>query len=133
MSNPLEFTRLSPNIGVKSVNESVDFYTNILGFRKIVSVPETGVLDWAMLQRESVTVMFQEEKNLVNEYKELAGKPVGGFLTFYITLKGFNSFYESVKDKVTVSKQPHQTFYGAMEFAIIDPNGYTITFAEDRQ
>ncbi|KAA6335992.1 hypothetical protein EZS27_015829, partial [termite gut metagenome] len=38
----MEYQSLSPNIGVKSVNETVKFYTEVLGFQLLMSVPETG-------------------------------------------------------------------------------------------
>ncbi|MDH6533844.1 catechol 2,3-dioxygenase-like lactoylglutathione lyase family enzyme [Parabacteroides sp. PM5-20] len=35
----MEYQTLSPNIGVKSVDETVQFYTETLGFNLIMSVP----------------------------------------------------------------------------------------------
>lgn len=35
----MEYQSLSPNIGVKNVNETVRFYTRTLGFNLIIIVP----------------------------------------------------------------------------------------------
>lgn len=34
----MKYQSLTPNIGVKSVDETVKFYTDILGFKEIMSV-----------------------------------------------------------------------------------------------
>lgn len=39
---------LTPNLMVRDVNATVDFYKQ-LGFEIIQSVPDKGVLDWAMV------------------------------------------------------------------------------------
>jgi uncharacterized glyoxalase superfamily protein PhnB len=57
----------------------------------------------------------------------------GGSLLFYIKLKNIRTFFESVKDNVTVIQGLEKTFYGATEFSIKDNNGFILTFAEDEQ
>lgn len=63
----MEYQTLSPNIGVKSVDETVQFYTETLGFNLIMSVPApTGSLQWAMVANGEATLMFQEMGNLAD-------------------------------------------------------------------
>ena len=121
---------LSPNIFVKDINESIAFYKE-LGFQLIMTVPENGSEPvWAMVMNGNVTFMFQTFTSLGDQLPEVSRKD-GGSLLFYIKLKNVISYFESLKDKVTVVKGLEKTFYGATEFSILDNNGYLLTFAED--
>ena len=128
----MEYQTLSPNIGVKSVDETVQFYTETLGFNLIMSVPApTGSLQWAMVANGGTTFMFQEMDNLTEEYPQLAGRPVLGIMTFYVKMKGMQTLYEKLQGTESIAKEMHKTFYGADEFAIFDNNGHILTITED--
>ncbi len=125
-----QFTSLSPNLMVDNVNETLDFYVSVLGFNKIVTVPETGKLDWAMVQSGSIAFMFQEKENIKAEYPQLKEFENGGGLTFYINVMNVHELFENLKGKVKIAKEMHTTFYGATDFAIEDNNGYILTFSQ---
>jgi len=128
------FKDATPNLMVKNVKKTVDFYTNILGFNLIASVPETGDWVFAIVQSGNIMFMFQEENSLKEEYPQLSRfSPDGGGLTFYIHVTDIHALYEKLKDKVTIAKDLHQTFYGATDFAIEDCNGYILTFSQDNK
>jgi len=96
-----------------------------------MSVPEHGdELVWAMLVNGSVTVMFQTFDSLGDDLQDVKRED-GGSLLFYIKLKDILSFFDLLKDKVTIVKGIEKTFYGATEFSILDNNSYLLTFAED--
>jgi uncharacterized glyoxalase superfamily protein PhnB len=121
---------LSPNIFVKDINKTIEFYT-LLGFELAMSVPETGPdLVWAMMVKGNVSIMFQTFDSLGEELPTIS-RTDGGSLLFYIKLQGIRVFFEDIKDKVTVLKGLEKTFYGATEFSIADNNNYVLTFAED--
>lgn len=120
---------LAPNIFVKDMKATLAFY-KVLGFKVTMSVPESGdELVWAMMVNGGVTVMFQTFDSLGNDLPEISRND-GGSLLLYINLKGIRSFFEGIKEKVTVLKGLETTFYGATEFSIKDNNGYVLTFAE---
>jgi len=121
---------LSPNIFVKDIKATIAFYKQ-LGFEVAMSVPEHGdELVWAMLVNGSVTVMFQTFDSLGDDLQDVKRED-GGSLLFYIKLKDILSFFDLLKDKVTIVKGIEKTFYGATEFSILDNNSYLLTFAED--
>jgi uncharacterized glyoxalase superfamily protein PhnB len=121
---------LSPNIFVKDIKATIEFY-KLLGFQFTITVPEEGKgeLVWAMMVCGKVTVMFQTFQSLGNTLPQVSRQD-GGSLLLYINLKDIRSFYERVKDKTTVVHGLEKTFYGATEFSIIDNNNYLLTFAE---
>ncbi|KAA6335269.1 hypothetical protein EZS27_016484 [termite gut metagenome] len=127
----MEYLSLMPNIGVENVNETVKFYAETLGFKQIMSAPDTGELVWAMVGSENVFIAFQETQNLQKEYPSLKDKPQNATLTFYIKMKGMKELYERLKDTNYLAKELHKTFYGTDEFAIYDNNGFVLTITED--
>jgi len=120
---------VSPNIFVNDINKTIEFYKQI-GFNIVTTVPEHGDIVWAMMTCGSVTFMFQTFDSLADELPEISRQD-GGSLLFYIGLKNIRTFFENIKDKVTVVKGLDKAFYGATEFSIKDNNGYILTFAED--
>ena len=122
--------KLIPNMMVENVAETVAFYRDVLGFTLIMSVPENNPVDWALMQRGEVEVMFQARASLTEEVPLFEGMPLGGALTFYIDMQGVEALYEQIRTQVQVVQDLHSTFYGKREFAITDCNGFILTFAE---
>jgi uncharacterized glyoxalase superfamily protein PhnB len=120
---------LAPNIFVKDINKTIDFYRQ-LGFNIVTTVPETGDLVWAMMTNGNVTFMFQTFESLGDELPAIK-RTDGGSLLLYIQTKGIRDLHARIKDKVKVVKELEKAFYGATEFSIQDPNGFILTFAED--
>lgn len=130
----MEYQSLSPNIGVKNVQETVQFYTETLGFNLIMSVPSPkGGLQWAMIANGGAMFMFQEMENLLEEYPQLSGRPTLGAITFYVKMKEMKKLYESLQGSGHIVKEMHKTFYGADEFALSDNNGHILTITEDNE
>ncbi len=115
---------------VENVNETVDFYNKILGFKITMTVPETGQYDWAMVAHGNTTLMFQAKKNILEEYPVLSNQSVGGGLTFFLEVENIDKIYNQLKDNTKCVKELHVTLYGMKEFAIQDCNGFVLTFAE---
>lgn len=119
---------LSPNIYVEDVKNTIEFYKH-LGFSVVMSVPEDSEAPiWAMMQNGNATIMFEAFKSIEGRLPEIS-RQNGGSLLFYIKVKDVESYFESVKDTVTVLHGLQKTFYGANEFSIKDCNGYVLTFA----
>lgn len=127
----VEYQSLSPNIGVKNVSETVQFYTDMLDFKLSLSVPGPEGTVWAMVSNGKAKIMFQEIKSLSEEYPQLEGQSLSAAITFYIRLKGMKRLYEKIKNTKYLAKDMNVTPYGAEEFAVYDNNGYILTIAED--
>jgi predicted enzyme related to lactoylglutathione lyase len=127
----MKYQSLIPNMGVKSVNETVKFYTEVLGFKQLVSVPDNGELIFAIINAGDVTLMFQQIDNLQEEYPNLKNKNERASFTFYVRLQNKNILYEKIKNTGFLVKDMHTTPYGAEEFAICDNNGFILTITED--
>ncbi len=131
MEDNIHFESLSPNVIVNDVNAAVEYYSKKLEFDLIASVPESGIYNWAMVQRDHVTLMFQSLRSLQEDMPSLNLSGKGGIGTFFIRMKGVDALYQSIKEKAEIASDMRITFYGMKEFTIKDLNGYFLTFAEE--
>jgi len=132
--------KLTPNIMVKDVNKSIDYYNENLEFEFVMGVDESNnvkmddysgsVLTWAMIKKDSIEIMLQREDSLVEEIPEFKDMKIGGTFTLFINTRDVKNLYKKIKDKVEILKERHKTFYGADEFVMKDLNGYIIYFSE---
>ena len=121
---------ITPNLVTENVNRTVDFYGEMFGFRIIQSVPETGEIDFAIIGRDGVQLMFQKKSSWVEDLNIGGDFPIGASQNLYIVIDGIGSLYERINNKAEVISGMRTTFYGMKEFTILDCNGYMLTFAE---
>lgn len=124
------YETVTTNIMVKNVKETIKFYEEKLGFQKILSVPEEGeILNFAILNKDKISIMIQEQKNLLEEYSTLKTDEIVPTFTLFITVDDVSAVYNELKDRVKIAKELHKTFYGKDEFAIFDNNGNVLTIS----
>ena len=122
--------KLTPNLIVSSVDGSLKFYEEILGFTRGMTVPEQSPFVFAAVTSGPVEIFFNDRSTIAKESPQFAGKPIGGGNTMFIELAGVDAYHDQIKDKVKIIMPIHTQWYGMREFAIEDPDGYVITFAE---
>jgi uncharacterized glyoxalase superfamily protein PhnB len=122
---------LSPNLFVKDIRATLDFY-KLLGFSLTMSVPAENEDDlvWAMVTNGKVTIMFQSFKSIGDTLPQIK-RQEGGPLLFYIKVQRIREFFDGIREKTTLVHGLQKTFYGATEFSILDNNDFMLTFAED--
>lgn len=124
------FETITTNIMVKNVQETIKFYEEKLGFQKILSVPEEGeTLNFAILNKDKISIMLQEQNNLLSEYPTLKTEEIIPTFTLFITVDDVTKMYQNLKNEVKIAKELHKTFYGKDEFAIFDNNGNVLTIS----
>ena len=124
------YETVTTNIMVKNVKETIAFYENVLGFQKVLSVPDDGeVLNFAILAKDKISIMLQEQQNLIEEYPTLSTDEIKPTFTLFITVSDISALYNELKDKAQMAKDLHKTFYGKDEFAVFDNNGNILTIA----
>lgn len=124
------YKSITTNIMVKNVKETVKFYEEKLEFQKVLSVPEDGeILNFAILNKDKISIMIQEQKNLIEEYSTLKTDEIVPTFTLFITVDNVSAVYDELKNRVKIAKELHKTFYGKDEFAIFDNNGNILTIS----
>jgi uncharacterized glyoxalase superfamily protein PhnB len=132
--------KLTPNLAVKNVRETVNYYVENLGFKLLMAVNDDRsamgdeLVDgkeyvWANVLCGDVAFMFQREDSFVEDIGKIYTE-VGSSATYYIEIENIDSFYETLKDKVEIVYAIDTIWYGAREFYIRDCNGYVLGFFE---
>ena len=127
---PYVLKKLTANLVVSSVERSLAFYRDVLGFAVGQTVPETPPFVFASVESGPVEVFFNARAPMVQEYPAIKDQPIGGTLTLFIEVEGIQQAYEALKERVAVVMPLEKKWYGVTEFAFTDPDGYVITFAE---
>lgn len=139
----LNFDKLTPNLMVKDVAETVLFYTQKLGFnlkmlvpadtQKMIDVFENGKkYKCAMLCRGEEFFMFMDNTSYKSEMKKLISSNVSMSGILYCDISdGIEKFRNDLFAKgVNIVRDIEITWYGMKEFYIEDCNGYMIGFGE---
>ena len=125
-----QFKKLTPNLIVANVERSLAFYTGTLGFERGMTVPDESPLVFAAATSGGIEIFFNDAATAVKEYPTFAGKPLGATGTLFIEVDGVDALHDRIKASVKIVMPIVTQFYGMREFAIEDPDGYVITFAE---
>lgn len=125
------YQQLTANLMVESIEETLAFYTEKLGFSLVASVPHAdGYLQFAIVAKDGLNLMFQERRDFIEEYPMLEAPVTKPSVSLFINVSDFDELYDALKAEVTLAADLHTTFYGTKEFAILDNTGYVLTFAE---
>jgi catechol 2,3-dioxygenase-like lactoylglutathione lyase family enzyme len=127
---PHSLKKLTPNLIVSSVERSIAFYRDVLGFAVGHTVPDAAPYVFASVTSGAVEIFLNAPEPAIAEYPALANRPIGGTLTLFIETSGIASAYEALKERVKVVMPLEKKWYGVTEFAFEDVDGYLITFAE---
>jgi uncharacterized glyoxalase superfamily protein PhnB len=124
------FTKLTPNILVKSVERSLAFYVDTLGFVRGMTVPDESPFVFASVTSGPIEIFVNDAAAAEKEYPLFAGRPIGCTGTLFIEVEGVDALHDRLKSIVKIVMPIVTQFYGMREFAFEDPDGYVITFAE---
>ena len=124
------FTKLTPNLLVASVERSLAFYTDTLGFVRGMTVPDESPFVFASVTSGPIEIFFNDAAAAEKEYPLFAGRPIGCTGTLFIEVEGVDALHDRLKPIVKIVMPIVTQFYGMREFAFEDPDGYVVTFAE---
>ena len=127
---PYQLNKLTPNLVVSDVDRSLAFYRDVLGFSVAQTVPDVAPLVFAIMQAGPVEIFLNAPEPAYAEYPAFRDRPIGGTLTLFIEATDVRGLHAALADRVTVVMPLEKKWYGVTEFAIADPDGYLITFAE---
>lgn len=116
-------TRLVPALLVRDMGDTLDFYRR-LGFRLTGCHPDQSHPTWAEVRRDSVTLQFHTDPP--------SGTPPAPVCsgTFYLFPANVMDLADELRGKIAFAWGPGVMDSGMREFAVQDPNGYYLAFAE---
>ena len=121
------FTSVTPNLLVRDIARSAAFYQDVLGFSVKQTVPEAPPFVFVWLEHDGVPVFLNDPK--AADF-DVSTRPFGGSATLYFVVSNVDALHARVSAHVSVLMPLKQQFYGMREFAIEDPDGHVLTFAE---
>lgn len=127
---PMNVKKITPVLLVDQIEPILPFWIDRLGFAKAIEVPDGNKLAFVDFQKGSVEVMYQTyasvEKDAPPEMRAAARR---GPTYLYLEVDNLDAVLATMKDVNKV--MPERTaFYGMREFAVQDPAGHFITFAQ---
>jgi uncharacterized glyoxalase superfamily protein PhnB len=124
------FSSVTPNLIVEDVAASTRFYTEVLGFTIKQTVPDAAPFVFVWLERDRVPVFLNARPAVAEDYSGAAERPAGGTATLFFIVTDVDGLHAAVVPRATVLMPLKTQFYGMREFAVTDPDGHILTFAE---
>jgi hypothetical protein len=114
---------------VETIEKSLGFWLDRMGFQKTVEVPEGDRLGFVILARDGAELMMQTIASVQKDEPRFAPERVA--------TKGCGLFvevedFEDVKRRLEgypVVMAERVTFYGMREIGVAEPGGHTVVFA----
>jgi hypothetical protein len=113
---------------VDSIEKSLPFWVERMGFVKTVEVPEGESLGFVILARDNAELMLQTMESVRKDVPQFVpthrDPTVGLFIEvddFVETRKRLEGYPIALTERVT--------FYGMREIGVLEPNGHIVTFA----
>ena len=115
-----------PFLEISSMEQSLTFYVEGLGFKMTKSWVVQGKVRWCWLRLDEVAVMLQEHHGKESNSWELLGK-VGTCVTLCFQCEDALALYREVRSRGIVTQRPF-VGNGMWVLNIADPDGYSHSF-----
>ena len=117
---------LSPLLAVRNMKETIEFYTNSLGFKMGMAFPDANNPEYVDLSKDGMVLMFIPAENHGISREEKFG--VGVYL--YMHIDGdIDEYYQELKKKgVKIAVDIKDEPYGVRGFTVEDIDGYKLAF-----
>lgn len=115
----MKLKSMTPMLWTGDIEESIDFYTNHLGFSCTERNEESG---WATITKEDVEIIFALP-NSEAPFEMFTG-------SLYFKVEHLEEFYENIKDSVDLASELEENEKNEKEFSIFDNNGYILQFGQ---
>jgi uncharacterized glyoxalase superfamily protein PhnB len=122
--------KITPVLLVNEIEPILPFWIDRLGFAKTIEVPDGDKLVFVAFQKGSVEVMYQTYASVEKDAPPAMASPARKGPTYlYLEVDNLDAVLAVMKDIQKVMPE-RIAFYGMREFAVQDPSGHFITFAQ---
>src|SRR5579863_6572438 len=113
---------------VESIEKSLPFWVERMGFEKTVEVPEGDRLGFVILQFGGAELMMQSIESVRKDVAEFAPADGASPSSLFIEV---DDFADSLKRLAgyPIALPERTTFYGMREIAVYEPGGHIVMFA----
>lgn len=124
------FQSVTPNLVVQDIDRSTAFYRDVLGFKIKTTVPAKAPFVFVMLDRDGVPVFLNTPEAAAHDIPQVTARGFGGTATLFFTVDAVDALHAVVAPHAKVVMELKTQFYGMREFAVEDPDGHILTFAQ---
>jgi len=123
--------KLTPMLFVESIEASLPFWIERLGFTKTMEVPQEGGegLVFVLLAHGPAAVMLQTYASVKDDAPHLVGEVQKGPSFLFVEVTDLAALEPRLAG-VEVVVPKHETSYGATEISVREPGGHLITLAQ---
>lgn len=119
----MQFNKITANLIVRDITASLDFYQKILGLERQITVPDQEPFVFVAVGNSKVEIFLNKT--------ESPTPPLAGGISLYAEVQDLDELLARAQQhKIRIEIPLNETFYGMREFAILDPDGYMLIFAE---
>ena len=113
---------------VESVEKSLPFWVDRMGFTKTVDVPEGNAIGFAILVRDGAELMLQSVESVRKDAPQLAPQGASYNVGLFIDVDDFADILKRL-DGYPIALPERTTFYGMREIGVREPSGHIVIFA----
>ena len=114
---------------VDSIEKSLPFWVDRMGFTKTAEVPEGDALGFVMLVRDGAELMLQTIESVRKDEPKFAPAPgARGTVGIFIEVDDFADVLKRLEGYPIVMPE-RNTFYGMREIGVFEPGEHTVVFA----
>ena len=124
------FASVTPNLLVADIDRSAAFYQDLLGFQVKQTVPDVAPFVFMWLERDGVSVFLNDPKSVAHDFPDAMRRTPGGTATMFFVVSDVDALHAQVAPHGPIVMALKTQFYGMREFAMEDPDGHLLTFAE---
>ena len=124
------FASVTPNLLVQDIERSTAFYRDVLGFAVKRTVPDEAPFVFVWLEHDGVNLFLNDPRAVDKDVPGAQARPFGGTATMFFVLDDVDGYHARVAPRARVVMPLKTQFYGMREFAVEDPDGHLLTFAQ---
>ena len=120
--------KITPVLVVGSIEKSLPFWVDRMGFEKIVEVPEGDTIGFAILTSGGAELMMQSIESVRKDAQQFAPPDATSAASLFIEVDDF----EDARSRLAgypIALEERTTFYGMREIGVRDPGGNIVIFA----
>jgi uncharacterized glyoxalase superfamily protein PhnB len=124
-----KISKSTPVLFVDTIEKSLPFWQERLGFKRTVEVPDGDKLGFAILGNGSVEVMYQSVAMLKQDSAAHAVKFDDDKTFLFVEVDDIAALAKAL-DGFEIVMPKRETFYGSTEIGYREPGGHFVTFAQ---
>jgi uncharacterized glyoxalase superfamily protein PhnB len=122
-------SKITTVLAVETVEPSLDFWQQRLGFECTVTVPHEDKLGFAILVKDNTELMLQSVASILADLGANTGEINGRSAALFMEVADLAAVEQALGD-YPIEMPRRTTFYGMHEIGVREPGGHFVIFAQ---